>query len=121
VCEHTVIADQLLRRMRGLLGRRSLPVGEGLVLHPCHSVHTAFMRFPIDVVFLDHDLRVMKIVESLRPWRAVAAQRARATLELASGQAAARRVEVGDQLELLKAPNHAAEAARAFHTGKDRQ
>ena len=67
VCERAVIADQPLRRMRGLLGRRSLPAGDGLLLRPAPSVHTAFMRFPIDVVFLDRDLQVLKVVEALRP------------------------------------------------------
>ena len=48
VCERGVIADRALRRMRGLLGRRTLPEGEGMLLRPAPSIHTAFMRFPID-------------------------------------------------------------------------
>lgn len=94
ICDHALIADRPLHRMRGLLGRRALPAGEGLLLHPTASVHTAFMRFPIDVVFLDRDLRVVKLVESLRPWRMASARRARSTLELATGQAAARGIRV---------------------------
>jgi uncharacterized membrane protein (UPF0127 family) len=86
--------------MRGLLGRQSLPAGEGLLLTPAPSVHTAFMRFPIDVVFLDRDLQVLKLVQGLTPWRIASARRARATLELAAGEAHARGVRVGDSLGL---------------------
>ena len=62
VVEHCLIAARPLRRMRGLLGRRSLPGGEGILLQPAASIHTFFMRFPIDVVFLDRELVVEEIV-----------------------------------------------------------
>jgi uncharacterized protein len=101
ICERVLIADQPLRRMCGLLGRSSLPAGEGLLLRPAPSVHTAFMRFPIDVVFLDKHLRVLKLVERLAPWRAASAPRARAALELASGEIARRSVDIGDALEMV--------------------
>lgn len=87
--------------MRGLLGRASLGAGEGLLLQPAPSVHTAFMRFPIDVVFLDRNLQVVRLVENLVPWRMAAARHARSTLELAAGEAAARGVRVGDRLRLV--------------------
>jgi uncharacterized protein len=101
VCEHAVIADRPLTRVRGLLGRHALPAGEGLLLQPAGSVHTAFMRFPIDVVFLDRNLQVVKVVEHLRPWRTAAARHAKSTLELAAGETAARGVCVGDRLGLV--------------------
>jgi hypothetical protein len=69
-------------------------------LRPAPSIHTAFRRFPIDVLFLDSDLRVLHIVEQLRPWRIVATRRARAVLELAAGETARRGVKVGDHLSL---------------------
>lgn len=100
VCEHTVLADRALPRMRGLLGRRSLPAGEGLLLRPAPSIHTAFMRFPIDVIFLDRRLHVVKVVEKLGPWRMASARRAHTALEIAAGEAAARGIEIGDGLEL---------------------
>jgi uncharacterized membrane protein (UPF0127 family) len=103
VCERAVIADQPLRRMRGLLGRRSLPTGEGLLLQPAPSVHSAFMRFPIDVVFLDRNLQVVKVVESMLPWRTAGARHARAALELAAGEASARGIQVGDRLGVVVA------------------
>jgi uncharacterized membrane protein (UPF0127 family)/CheY-like chemotaxis protein len=86
--------------MRGLLGRRGLPAGEGLLLRPAPSIHTAFMRFPIDALFLDRELRVLDIRESLPPWRVASKPRARAVLELAAGECARRGVQVGDRLEL---------------------
>jgi len=62
-----------------------LPPGSGLMLPRTRSVHTHFMRFPIDVVFLDSELRIVSIVNALRPWRLAAAKTASAVLELASG------------------------------------
>jgi uncharacterized membrane protein (UPF0127 family)/CheY-like chemotaxis protein len=86
--------------MRGLLGRSHLPEGEGILLEPAYAIHTAFMRFPIDVVFLDSHMRVMKVVDSLPPWRTAGAHQAFSVLELAAGQAAQRGVAVGDRLDV---------------------
>jgi uncharacterized protein len=104
VCEEAVIADRARRRMRGLLGRGSLPPGEGMLLQPSPSIHTAFMRFPIDVVFLDRNLRVIKLVEHLPPWHTASAMEGRSTLELSAGEIVRRHVQVGDQL-LAVEPN----------------
>jgi uncharacterized protein len=98
VCERCLIAKSALARMRGLLGRRELPAGEGILLRPAASVHTAFMRFPIDVVFLDREGTVLKIAPELRPWRAAAQRKSKAVLELAAGEAAGRGIEVGERL-----------------------
>jgi uncharacterized protein len=98
VCERCVLADGPLTRMRGLLGRRALPIGQGLLLRPAGSIHTLFMRFPIDAVFLDGERRVVKVVAGLRPWRAAAGRGARAVLELPAGEAGERGVRAGDQL-----------------------
>ncbi len=94
------LADNPLSRMRGLLGRHGLPSGEGMLLTPAPSIHTAFMRFPIDAVFLDRELRVVKIVERLGPWRMASKANARSVLELAAGESSRCGVEVGDVLEL---------------------
>jgi uncharacterized protein len=98
VCDACVVADTVLTRMRGLLGRRALDPGAGLLLRPAPSIQTLFMGFPIDVVFLDRDGRVLKVVPELRPWRAAACRGARQVLELAAGEAARRGVRTGDRL-----------------------
>lgn len=73
-------------RMIGLLAHASLPVGEGLLLAPAWSIHTWFMRFPIDVVFLDRDLLVLRVFPALRPWRLVSGTRkAHTVLEFGAG------------------------------------
>jgi uncharacterized membrane protein (UPF0127 family)/CheY-like chemotaxis protein len=94
------LADGPLLRMRGLLGLSGLPAGEGLLLSPAPAIHTAFMRFPIDALFLDRDFRVVQIVERLGPWRIASKRKARAVLELSAGECARRGVQVGDTLEL---------------------
>ena len=98
VCDRCEVADTFLRRLRGLLGRDALGDGEGMFIRPAGSIHAWFMRFPIDVVFLDRQLRVVRIAESLRPWRLAAARRARSVLELPAGAARRRGVAVGDLL-----------------------
>jgi uncharacterized protein len=98
VCERCLLAETALTRMRGLLGRRQLPNGEGILLKPASSVHMAFMRFAIDAVFLDADLRVVKIAADLRPWRMAGARGAKSVLEIAAGEAARRGLSVGDRL-----------------------
>ena len=98
VCEHLLVAARPLRRMRGLLGRASLPAGEGILLRPAGSVHTFFMRFPIDVVFLDKEDRVVGIEPSVPPWRTAGRRGAKAVLELAAGECDRRGVRVGDRL-----------------------
>jgi uncharacterized membrane protein (UPF0127 family) len=98
VCDRCTVADTMLARMRGLLGRKNLPPGEGILLRPCPSVQTFFMRFPIDVVFVDRDSVVLKVVENLKPWRSTGARRAHAAIELASGEAARNGITVGDRL-----------------------
>ena len=101
VCERLLVADRPFARMRGLLGRRSLPSGEGLLLKPGASVHTFFMRFPIDVVFLDREGGVIAIAPELRPWRAAGRRGARAVLELPAGECERRGLHTGDRLELV--------------------
>ena len=100
VCGRCVVADSALSRMRGLLGRRRLERGEGLLLRPAGSIHTAFMRFSIDALFLDRDGVVVRIVAELGPWRTAAARRARAVIELPAGECALSGVRIGDRLAL---------------------
>lgn len=100
VCERCTLAESPLTRLRGLLGRDGLEPGEGLLLRPASSVHTYFMRFPIDVVFLDRALVVVGIADGLDPWRAASRRGAKAVLELPAGESSRRGLVVGDQLTL---------------------
>ncbi len=88
-----------LERMRGLLGRPPLAPGEGLLIEPCGSVHTAGMAYPIDVVFLDREWRVLKQVPGLRPWRMAGALGGRLALELPAGTLAGLALGAGRRLE----------------------
>lgn len=88
-------------RRRGLLGRHSLAPGQGLLLVPCASIHTWFMRFPIDVIFATREGLVVKLCRRLEPWRLTFALRAYATVELSSGAIDRSQVSVGDRLELV--------------------
>ena len=100
VCERCVLADSPLRRMRGLLGRKKLDGGQGLLIRPAPAVHTWFMRFAIDAVFLDRELNVLSVRPDLRPWRMASQRGARAVLELPAGEAERRGIEAGQRLEV---------------------
>jgi uncharacterized protein len=100
VCERCGVAETPLTRLRGLLGRERLRADEGLLIRPTSAIHTCFMRFPIDAVFLDRNLVVVGVVPELRPWRVAARRRAKAVLELAAGESLRRGIRLGDRLEL---------------------
>ena len=98
VCERCELATTPVRRAKGLLGRRNLPPGEGILLRPAGSIHTAFMQFPIDAVFLARDGRVLKVEHALPPWRMAARRGAHAVVELPAGEVARRGLRVGDSV-----------------------
>jgi len=100
VCERCTLARDPYSRMRGLLGRGGLAEGEGLLLQPAGSIHTFFMRFAIDAVFLAAERRIVRIASDVRPWRTAAAKRSRAVLELAAGEAARVGLQPGHLLQL---------------------
>ena len=86
-------------RLIGLVGRSSLQTGEALVFEPCNSIHTAFMRFAIDVVYVDRSRRVVKVVSRLKPFRMSGALRdACSVIELPGGTVANTGTAPGDQL-----------------------
>ena len=100
VCERCVVADSIRLRTKGLLGRASLPDGEGILLRPGSSIHMFFMRFPIDAVFVDRELRVLRVKANLAPWRMASKRGAKAVLELPAGTCERRGVAEGDVLVL---------------------
>lgn len=93
------VARSHWERMRGLLGRDGLTPGGGMRFNGTNSIHMAFMRFAIDVLYLDRTGRVVKLVYDLPPWRFSAARRAKVTVELPAGALRALDVRIGDQIE----------------------
>ena len=94
------LAASFFSRLRGLLFAPALQPGQGLLIRPCAAVHTAFMAYPIDVVFLDRAGRVCRIVPGLKPWRAARYTGAYQTLELAAGEAARVGLRAGQSLAM---------------------
>jgi uncharacterized protein len=97
------VADRGATRRKGLLGRKSLPFGEGLWIIPCESVHTFWMKFPIDLIYLDRNKKVKKVRSDVHPWRMSACLSAHSVLELASGTVLRTQTRRGDKLEFLPA------------------
>jgi uncharacterized protein len=100
VCTRCVVADSAWTRTKGLLGRDSLPEDEGILLRPGGSIHMFFMRFPIDAVFLDRELQVLRVAAGLKPWRMASKRGAKAVLELPAGRCARVGLAEGDRLVL---------------------
>ncbi len=99
LADRALEARSALVRMKGLLGRGGLELGEGLLIVPCNSIHTFFMRMSIDAAFLDTEGVVVALYGALPPWRATRLHlRARSVLELPAGTLAASGTEVGDCL-----------------------
>ena len=94
------IANGFLTRFAGLMLQKKLPQATGLLLAPCNSVHMCFMRFSIDVIYLDKEYRIIKIVKNIRPWIGLSmCAKAWATLEVTAGEAKRCGLEVGKKLK----------------------
>ncbi len=100
VAEDVAVVRTFWGRFRGLMLRRGMASGEALLIEPSASIHTAFMRFPIDVVFLDRQKRVVKVAADIRPFRA-ALSRGHSALELNAGNAGRASIEEGDRLVIV--------------------
>jgi uncharacterized membrane protein (UPF0127 family) len=95
------LANTFTSRLFGLLGKRCLEPGSGILIRPSSGIHTFGMSFPIDVVALDKSLRVVEVWHSLAPFRfAGLSLKTRSVLELAAGQIEAGGIQPGDQLEI---------------------
>ncbi len=95
-------ADTFCARLAGLMFRKKLSLATGLLLAPCNSVHMCFMRFSIDVVYLDKNFTIIKVVKNLRPWIGLSlCSKAWATLEMNAGEAERCGCEVGKKLKVL--------------------
>jgi uncharacterized membrane protein (UPF0127 family) len=96
------VADTSTKRRVGLLKHERLDSGTGLWIVPCESVHTFFMKFPIDLVYLDRKRKVRKVRNAVPPWRLSACLLAHSVLELPAGTASESGTQVGDELAIDK-------------------
>jgi len=96
------VADTSAKRRTGLLKHERLEPGEGLWIVPCESVHTFFMKFPIDLVYLDKHRKVRKVRSAVRPWRLSACLLAHSVLELPAGAVKQSGTQAGDELVIDK-------------------
>ncbi len=102
LAQDPLIAKTFLARIKGLLGRKEFLSGQAIILKPCNSVHTFFMRFPIDILFISKDYRVVKTIHKLIPNRATFIYwRSKMVIELPSGTLNLTNTRVGDLIQLL--------------------
>ena len=102
LAEAAEVADTSAKRRTGLLKHSRLEAGEGLWIVPCESVHTFFMKFPIDLVYLDKERKVRKVRNAVPAWRLSACLTAHSVLELPAGTVEKTRTTVGDELAVEK-------------------
>ena len=101
LAEEAVMAQALFKRMKGLLGQGGLKQGQAMVLKPCNSIHTFFMAFAIDVLFLDKENRVVKALDNVSPFRISGIYlKAQSAIELPAGTIQATSTSPGDVLLL---------------------
>jgi uncharacterized membrane protein (UPF0127 family) len=101
VATHAEVAASGIKRSKGLLGRKSLSRGGGMWILPCEAVHTFFMQFPLDLIYLDRNHCVKKVRSSVSPWRVSACFSAHSVLELPSGTIRESQTQVGDSIEIV--------------------
>lgn len=99
ICDNLRVAGNSLSRLRGLLGKRALLPGEGLLIIPCNQIHTYFMRFSIDCVFLAENGEILHLIEALAPWKvskriSLACQ----VLELPAGTIRSHKIAIGNYI-----------------------
>jgi hypothetical protein len=103
LADRVTVATSIWSRFWGLMGRAKLDDGHGIHITPCSSIHMFFMRFAIDVIFLDKSNKVTKVVHEIKPWRMALGRGGHSALELPVGAASAARVEVGDVIDFSAA------------------
>lgn len=101
IVEKGRVAGNLWNRLMGLMGRKNLPAGDGLLITRSTSIHTCFMRIPIDVLFVNRYDRIVDIEENMPAWRArIGHGGARYVIEVPAGTVARTNTKVGDQLDV---------------------
>lgn len=95
------IADRFLLRLKGLLGTNSLDKNQGLWIHDCNSIHTFFMKYAIDCIFLDRKMRITKIIANIHPGRLLLPDwKSQSVIEISAGQTLTMNLQTGDELDV---------------------
>lgn len=103
LAQDVYLAKTVFSRIKGLLGRKIFPPGQAVILDPCDAVHTFFMHFAIDILFIGKDYKVIKTIASLKPNQATfICWRSRRVIELPAGTLKLTNTQAGDQLQLLE-------------------
>jgi len=100
ICSALTIPSSFWKRAKGLLGKSSMTNEEGVLFYHCSSIHMIGMKFPIDVVYLNNSLEIVKLVESIKPWQVSFCHSAVHTLELASGSISKSKLKLGEKLQI---------------------
>lgn len=100
IAHHVLVADCFWKRLKGLLGTKSLALGHGLIITPCSSVHTFGMAYPIDILFVSQDHQIIKIIHGMTPGRVIMQLRSSYVVELPVGTAKQAMCLVGDHIKL---------------------
>lgn len=94
-------ASNFLSRGKGLLGRSHLAESAGLWILNCKDIHTCFMKFPIDAIFLDENMKVISLHKNIQPWRFTFSWKAKSVIELPAGKILAEKIQIGDHLDVV--------------------
>jgi uncharacterized membrane protein (UPF0127 family) len=101
ICHKMVVANNLIERMKGLMFSTALPDCDGFLIQPCNSIHTFFMLYSLDILFLDKDFKVVNIIYNLKPWRMTWIYfRSSQVLEMKSGTLL-KNITIGEKLEAI--------------------
>jgi hypothetical protein len=103
VCPEIKLATSILQRFFGLMGKPALPTGQGLWLEPCDSIHSCFMRFCFDAIFLSKEGEIVHLIQGMRPWRmSPILFKSNVVVELPQGSIEQAGLKIGDKLSLKK-------------------
>lgn len=102
LAQNISVANNFIKRFSGLMFKENLPPGTGLLIDPCNSIHMFFMRFPLDVVFIDEDQNVVHLIENILPWKcSKIIWKSHSVLELPIGTIRNTFTKIGDKLKLI--------------------
>ncbi|GIW21844.1 MAG: hypothetical protein KatS3mg068_0851 [Candidatus Sericytochromatia bacterium] len=98
-----ILGNTLLLRLIGLIGKKELKEDEGILLTPCNSIHMMFMKIPLDIIFLDSENKIIKVIENIKPWKiSPIVLKAKSVLELPINSIKKNDLQINDKLDIIK-------------------